>query len=81
MVIRKGESGPAVDIVMQMASFAQPPWQGGGEFDAGFESWLMNFQRRNGLVADGIVGPNTLIHLMAPTIEEPRLLMQAQEEP
>ena len=81
MVIRKGESGPAVDIVMQMASFAQPPWQGGGEFDAGFESWLMNFQRRNGLVADGIVGPNTLIHLMAPTIEEPRLLVQAQEGP
>ena len=79
--IRKGESGPAVDIVMQMASYAQPPWQGSGEFDAGFESWLMSFQRRNGLAADGIIGPNTLIHLMAPTIDQPRLLVQTEEGP
>mgnify|MGYP001826308933 FL=1 len=79
--IRKGESGPAVDIVMQMASFAQPPWQGSGEFDAGFESWLMSFQQRNGLVADGIIGPNTLIHLMAPTIDQPRLLVHTDEGP
>lgn len=79
--IRKGESGPAVDIVMQMASFAQPPWQGSGEFDSGFENWLMSFQKRNGLVADGIIGPNTLIHLMAPTIDEPRLLVQPEEGP
>lgn len=79
--IRKGEAGPAVDIVMQMAAFARPPWQGNGEFDAGFEQWLMSFQRRNGLAADGIIGPNTLIHLMAPTIDEPRLMVHAEEGP
>jgi general secretion pathway protein A len=78
--IRRGQSGPAVDIVMQMATFAEPAWQGGGAFDASFEAWLMNFQRRNGLDADGIVGPNTLVYLMAPTITEPRLLTEPEEE-
>ena len=49
-------------------------------FDASFESWLMDFQRRNGLDADGIIGPNTLIHLMAPTLGEPRLVMNPKED-
>ena len=73
--IRRGESGMAVDIIVEMASFAEPAWQGGGMFDEEFESWLMAFQRRNGLKADGIVGPNTLLYLMAPTISEPRLIV------
>ena len=77
--IQRGESGPAVEIVMEMAALAQPGWSGGSVFDADFEAWLMAFQRRNGLVADGIVGPNTLIHLMAPTITEPRLVTEATE--
>jgi general secretion pathway protein A len=76
--IHKGESGAAVDIVMEMAGFADPAWTGDGEFDEGFESWLRQFQRRNGLEADGIIGPNTLIHLMAPTISEPRLVMVSE---
>jgi general secretion pathway protein A len=73
--IQRGESGVAVDIVMRMAGFAEPAWTGSGMFDASFESWLMGFQRRHGLKADGIVGPNTLIHLMAPTISQPRLIL------
>ncbi len=77
--IRRGESGVAVDIVIEMAEFAQSPWSGDQEFNAGFETWLMGFQVRNGLKADGIVGPNTLIHLMAPTITEPRLVLVAEE--
>jgi general secretion pathway protein A len=77
--IRRGESGAAVDIVMEMAGFAEPPWTGGGVFDAGFESWLIAFQRRNGLKADGIIGPNTLIYLMAPTINQPRLVLAREE--
>ena len=63
-----------------MAMRAEPAWQGGTSFDGGFESWLMAFQRRHGLKADGIVGPNTLIHLMAPTIDQPRLEIMAQED-
>ena len=77
--IRRGQAGPAVDIVMQMAAFAEPAWQGGGAFDASFEAWLINFQRRNGLDADGIVGPNTLVYLMAPTISQPRLILASEE--
>jgi len=77
--IRRGEAGPAVDIVMEMAALAQPAWSGTGVFDEHFEAWLMAFQRRNGLAADGIVGPNTLIHLMAPTITEPRLVTETRE--
>jgi general secretion pathway protein A len=78
--IRRGESGPAVDIVMQMASFATPPWNGAGVFDAAFEAWLLDFQRRRGLAPDGIIGPNTLLYLMAPTITEPRLVLDDAEE-
>jgi general secretion pathway protein A len=73
--IRRGESGAAVDIVMDMATLAEPAWRGSGVFDEQFETWLMGFQRRNGLRADGIIGPRTLMYLVAPTIVEPRLLL------
>jgi peptidoglycan hydrolase-like protein with peptidoglycan-binding domain len=77
--IQKGESGMAVEIITEMAALAEPGWLGGGVFDDNFESWLMAFQRRNGLKADGIVGPNTLLYLMAPTISEPRLIIAADQ--
>ncbi len=77
--IRRGQTGAAVDIVMEMAGYAEPPWNGEGLFDSAFESWLTAFQRRNGLRADGIIGPNTLIYLMAPTIAEPRLVLATGE--
>jgi general secretion pathway protein A len=77
--IRQGQSGKAIDIVMEMAGYAQPAWTGERVFDSGFESWLMTFQRRNGLRADGIIGPNTLIYLMAPTIKQPRLITSSGE--
>jgi general secretion pathway protein A len=78
--IQRGESGTAVDIITQMSTFADPAWHGGGVFDENFESWLMAFQRRNGLKADGIVGPNTLLYLMAPTISEPRLIIVVDQK-
>ena len=64
---------------MEMAGFAEPAWKGSGVFDAGFENWLLAFQRRHGLKADGVIGPNTLIYLMAPTITEPRLTLAEEE--
>jgi general secretion pathway protein A len=77
--IKRGESGAAVDIIMEMAGLAEPAWHGEGVFDQDFESWLMAFQRRHGLKADGIVGPNTLLYLMAPTISQPRLIISAED--
>ena len=71
--IRRGETGAAVDIVLRMATQAEPAWNGGGVFDYSFEAWLKSFQEKNGLTVDGIVGPKTLLYLMAPTISEPRL--------
>ncbi|MDT8319432.1 MAG: AAA family ATPase [Xanthomonadales bacterium] len=77
--IRRGETGRAVDIIMGMAAKAEHAWEGEAVFDSRFESWLMAFQRRHALQADGIIGPNTLIHLMAPTLSEPRLILAADE--
>jgi general secretion pathway protein A len=79
--IRRGEAGAAVDIVMEMAAFAEPAWSGSGLFDEHFETWLMSFQRRNGLRADGIIGPKTLMYLVAPTIADPRLVLETREGP
>lgn len=79
LAIRRGEAGRAVEVIMEMAAEAEPAWEGEAVFDRGFESWLMAFQRRHALQADGIIGPNTLIHLMAPTLSEPRLIVAAEE--
>ena len=76
--ISRGDSGPAVDTIMEMAARVDMPYQGPPVFDAGFELWLKGFQRRNGLGTDGIVGRNTLLHLMTASIDEPKL-MQAWE--
>ncbi len=71
--IRRDDQSAAVDIVLSMAAQADPPWQGKAEFNQQFETWLKTFQRNHGLLDDGIVGPQTLLYLMAPTIVEPRL--------
>jgi len=72
--IGKGDSGPAVTTIMDMATLVDVPYHGGKVFDAAFELWLKGFQARNGLEADGIVGRNTLLHLMTASIQEPKLL-------
>jgi general secretion pathway protein A len=77
--IHRGESGAAVDIVLEMSTLAEPAWSGGRVFDERFESWVKGFQRRNGLKADGIIGPRTLMYLVAPTIVEPRLVFASAE--
>jgi general secretion pathway protein A len=69
-----GDKGPAVATIIEMASQVDDPYYGEPVFDAAFELWLKGFQTRNGLEADGIVGRNTLLHLMTASIQEPRLL-------
>lgn len=73
-LIGKGDTGPAVTTVMEMATLVDVPYHGDKVFDAAFELWLKDFQTRNGLEADGIVGRNTLLHLMTASIQEPKLL-------
>lgn len=72
--IGRGDSGPAVATIMEMASRVEEPYNGDQVFDAAFELWLKDFQARNGLKPDGIVGRNTLLHLMTASINEPQLL-------
>jgi len=69
-----GDGGPAVATIIEMASRVAMPYHGGRTFDDAFENWLKSFQMRNGLEADGIVGRNTLLHLMTASIEDPQLL-------
>jgi general secretion pathway protein A len=73
-LIGQGDTGPAVTTVMDMATLVDVPYHGDKVFDASFELWLKDFQTRNGLEADGIVGRNTLLHLMTASIQEPKLL-------
>ena len=72
--VGRGNSGPAVATIMEMATRVDVPYHGEQVFDAAFELWLKTFQLRNGLEADGIVGRNTLLHLMTASIKEPKLL-------
>lgn len=73
-IVARGDTGPAVATIMEMAMLVDLPYHGGQVFDAAFELWLKAFQLRNGLNADGIVGRNTLLHLMVGSIKEPGLL-------
>jgi len=73
-VIGRGDDGPAVTTIMELATRVDEPYRGEQIFDATFELWLKNFQVRNGLKPDGIVGRNTLLHLMTASIDEPKLL-------
>ena len=70
-----GDQGEAVSVVKEMARrltfTASEP--GSDLFDEDFEQWIKAFQRRSGLQDDGIIGPETLVFLMAPGISAPRL--------
>ncbi len=75
-----GDSGEPVERVVQLATRTPEPFVGGTQFDEAFERWLVQFQGRNGLDADGIVGPKTLLYLMRYSIQEPRLLTDVEGE-
>ncbi|MFT5372076.1 MAG: hypothetical protein ACI9R7_001618, partial [Lysobacterales bacterium] len=72
--IERGDTGPAVETVLQLASMAKTPYAGGQEFEVEFERWLVDFQLSYGLEADGIVGPRTLLYLIRPSISKTGLL-------
>jgi general secretion pathway protein A len=72
--VGRGDTGPAVTTIMEMAALVDKPYHGGQVFDTGFDNWLRDFQARNGLKADGIIGRKTLLYLMTASIDEPVLL-------
>jgi general secretion pathway protein A len=78
--VARGDTGPAVEMVVDLASLADSPYAGSNEFGPDFEDWLIAFQQRNGLDADGIVGPTTLLYLIRPSIPEPVLKNEWEQE-
>ena len=75
--LRPGFSGPEVAALRQrlLVSGDLPAAEGSGEtFDAGLEAAVWRFQTRHGLVADRIVGPQTLAALNVPAAVRARQL-------
>jgi peptidoglycan hydrolase-like protein with peptidoglycan-binding domain len=62
--LREGSSGPEVTKLQQLLKDKRfDPGMIDGQFGPGTEAAVMAFQRSEGLVADGIAGPNTLAKL------------------
>ncbi len=75
--LRLGASGPEVAALRQrlLVSRDLPASEGSGEtFDAGLEAAVWRFQTRHGLVADRIVGLQTLAAFNVPAAERARQL-------
>ena len=70
VVLRRGMNGPSIRQVQERLNElgANPRLTTDGAFGPLTEGAVMNFQRANGLVPDGIVGPNTWNALFAQTL-------------
>jgi general secretion pathway protein A len=80
LYLRVGDHGPVVSWLRQQLELAQGvsiPAPDPLSFDFPLQQQVLAFQRAHGLVADGIVGKNTMIHLNTASGREgvPRLLM------
>jgi len=67
---RSGERDAAIEALKRTAAaHSESPWEGSldDRYDAAFEDWVRGFQRRNGLRADGMIGPVTRLYLTAPS--------------
>jgi hypothetical protein len=78
-VLRNGECGPAVLELQELLTKAGFTTGRDGKFGDGTETAVRLFQKKAGLVVDGIAGPKTLAHLRNPTFDR-RLLTQADLE-
>jgi len=58
-VLRKGSKGPEVVKMQQALGITAD-----GDFGLGTQIAVKNFQKKNGLTADGIAGPNTLTKIL-----------------
>ena len=79
LFMKIGDRGPVVSWLRQQLELAQGVKIPGADplvFDFALQKQVLDFQRRHGLVADGIVGKNTIIHLNTESGREgvPRLL-------
>jgi len=80
LYLRAGDHAPVVSWLRQQLELAQGvsiPAPDPLSFDFALQEQVLAFQRAHGLVADGIVGKNTMIHLNTASGRDgvPRLLM------
>ncbi len=80
-ILREGVSHESLTQLKRLATMTdQEPWTGpiDTEFDAEFRHWVEDFQRRNGLRDDGMIGPATRLFLKAPHADGPSLALALQ---
>ncbi|MGA7296372.1 MAG: AAA family ATPase [Rhodanobacteraceae bacterium] len=80
--LQRGDAGPATAWVAgQLARYDNGPThaQGPSFYDAALEARVLNLQKGFGLVADGIVGPDTLFALASLDADGPHLARTTQE--
>ena len=80
--LQRGDAGPATAWVAgQLARYDNGPThaQGPSFYDAALEARVLNLQKGFGLVADGIVGPETLFALASLDADGPHLARTTQE--
>lgn len=58
-VLKRGDKGPAVRLLQEKLNQHGARLKVDGDFGSGTEQEVRNFQRKRGLMPDGIVGPNT----------------------
>ncbi|MFW5926637.1 MAG: AAA family ATPase [Wenzhouxiangella sp.] len=76
-LLRRGDSGPEVRHMKELASQVErPAWTGGidEDYDDRFRRWIAEFQRAHGLNDDGVIGPATRLFLRVPHHDAPLLL-------
>ncbi|MCL2169610.1 MAG: N-acetylmuramoyl-L-alanine amidase [Defluviitaleaceae bacterium] len=73
VVLRRGMNGPSIRQVQERLNQLgqRPPLTTDGVFGPLTEAAVIAFQRANGLVPDGIVGPNTWNALFAQNVQPP----------
>lgn len=77
-VARQGQTGESVTEIRKAlnAAGANPPLDDSNKFDAKTETAVKEFQKKNGLMEDGRVGPDTLkqlIHTPENVVKDPKI--------
>lgn len=82
--LSKGDTGDAVRVIqtlLQARNIYCGSWGADGDFGAGTEKGVRDFQRRAGLTPDGIVGPKTGAVLFGAEVYKPPVTTAEKEEP
>ena len=66
-VLRNGSAGKdvrALQILLIGNGFDCGPWGADGNFGGATQAAVLRYQKENGLLSDGMAGPETMTHLL-----------------